>query len=369
METDEKEYVKLPGRGNAGGWASFFGISRARCTLWLAKDHLLQAELAYGYVETCKRFYFRDIQALVLIKTKYWQIGSVLLGTLTAGFLLLMSLVKWVPKDSNPGAVALFIVGGVVGVIFVVHLVAGPTCRCYLKTAVREEELPSLRRLRRARKIIARLQPLIETAQGTISQAEVSAQFQSILQQLNLTGSVAVGQTLPYVAIIRPYRSRMHRNLYCLLLVGALAFALNLFHPSEAVTFFELITQLALVAILVIALIKQDETDLKPALKTLTWVAAGYVTVNMLTGYIIMLATITTHPALNANTNTQWGYVRSLATLRPDETPWFFWLLVATAGVSFVLGVWGNLLLGKYWSERRETGAAPPEEPPVPPKL
>ena len=360
MATAEKEYARLPGRGSVGGWSSFFGISRTSCTLWLAADHLLQTELASGYLETSKRFYFRDIQALVLVKTKRWQLTNGLLGFLAGGILLMALLAR----GSGGGEVALLIVGGIVALIFLVNFAAGPTCRCHLRTAVHQQELPSLRRLRRARKVLAQLQPLIEQAQGALSREEVAARFQAILSQMNLSGAVAAGQPLVYVPVIKPYRSRMHRVLYGLLLLHTVVSVLNIFLPAISVVILAMAVQLGLLASLILALVKQDETDLKPALKSLTWVVGGYVALNYLAGYIVMLTLVTTHPAPNA----QWGYIKSLAALKPLETPWYLWLLLVSGGVSLVLGAWGNLLLVKH---RRDQPAAPAVEtgPVQPPQI
>ena len=45
------------------------------------------------------------------------------------------------------------------------HVMLGTTCRCLIRTAVQTEELPSLRRVRNADKVLARIRPLIESAQ------------------------------------------------------------------------------------------------------------------------------------------------------------------------------------------------------------
>ena len=61
---------------------------------------------------------------------------------------------------------------------FVVNNVRGATCACQLRTAVQIEDLPSLSRLRRTRKVLAKIRPLIAAAQGGELPAEaVSAQM------------------------------------------------------------------------------------------------------------------------------------------------------------------------------------------------
>jgi hypothetical protein len=49
---------------------------------------------------------------------------------------------------------------------FLVNLLLGATCKCYLRTAVQIEELPSVRRIRQAQKIVSKIRPLIAAAQG-----------------------------------------------------------------------------------------------------------------------------------------------------------------------------------------------------------
>jgi hypothetical protein len=73
----------------------------------------------------------------------------------------------------------MWILAGIFGIILLINLVLGPTVRTYLKSAVQTEELGSLNRLRRAHKAIARLEPLIITAQGRLGPEEIAAQIQN----------------------------------------------------------------------------------------------------------------------------------------------------------------------------------------------
>ena len=63
---------------------------------------------------------------------------------------------------------------------WVVNLIKGPTCNCYLRTAVQIKELPSLSRLKRARKVLARLRPLITAAQGALTPEEISDRMRTM---------------------------------------------------------------------------------------------------------------------------------------------------------------------------------------------
>jgi hypothetical protein len=354
--TPEPTYVKLPD----SGWLSIFGFVLTRASLWLGPDHLLQVKLSAANQETSQRFYFRDIQALVLVEDKRWSMATISLGILTA-LVLLMAGLTALAGNSRGGVAALLVVAGVNGLFLLLNLLAGPTCACQLKTAVHYETLASLRRLRRARRIFGQLQPLIEQAQGAVSREEVAAQFQSVVQQLNVTEPVAPGRPVTIRPELKPYRSRMHRLLYWLLLPDAVLTGLHIFLSSTPVIFLSVIIELLLTGSLILALVRQSGTDLKPALKTLTWVVAGYVVANILAGYIILVV-LTVNKELDDNT--QWGLIRALAALQPLELPWLLYLLVINTVLSSVLCLWGLLLLGKH--ERDKLAAAAAEtSPPV----
>lgn len=144
-----KPYRKLPGRGTGG-----FKV----CRLWLGDDHLLLVQ-ASSFGERYKRFYFADIQAFLLRRTAgyvAWAIVWLLAVAACAGLALNIDPPgRWIVLG-----VAALLLGGLAA-----HLAFGPTCACQVRTAVQSEDLPSLKRLRTARRVIAQLRPLIEAAQ------------------------------------------------------------------------------------------------------------------------------------------------------------------------------------------------------------
>src|SRR5438876_9263378 len=153
MSRAEKAYRRLPGRQ-----AGLLSYSR----LWLGPDHLLLARTAF-FSEEYKRFYFRDIQAVVTRRTERREILNVILG-LTAivfGVLSVFSDAAW--------KVFLLVMTGSLFFVLVVNWLRGPTCVCHVRTAVQTEELSPLKRFRATRKIIERLKPNIEKAQGPLA--------------------------------------------------------------------------------------------------------------------------------------------------------------------------------------------------------
>ncbi|TAL02204.1 MAG: hypothetical protein EPO07_07585 [Verrucomicrobia bacterium] len=159
----EKEYIKLTPVRQRRGVAI---ITTSRSNLWLGKDHLLAVDTE-SYTESYKRFYFRDIQAIVLRKTHRRLIIAIITGFFTVGLGALAAAIN------DTGAHWFFgIFAGLFAVPFIANLAYGPTCACQLKTAVQTEDVPSISRVKRARKVLARLAPLIAAAQGQVPTPE-----------------------------------------------------------------------------------------------------------------------------------------------------------------------------------------------------
>lgn len=169
----EREYTRLT-RARRYTGKSFGFISAASSSLWLGKDHVLLIE-SNGYSEGYKRFYFKDIQALIIRKTQTWMIRALIL----AGVALLFILVAIATREAPP---SLYILGSI-GILFAIaalyDALAGPSASCALRTAVQIEQLPSLNRVRRARKVLNRLRPLIAAAQGSMTPEEVALRIHS----------------------------------------------------------------------------------------------------------------------------------------------------------------------------------------------
>jgi hypothetical protein len=157
MAAKEKEYRSLPGRGVRRHALA----SATRSRLWLGKDHLLATD-AQWYTEEYKRFYFRDIQAVIIRKTDTGKVINAIFGALT-----LLTLIAAV-TTSDGFSIFWWCVAGFFGLVVLINTIFGPTCFTHIRTAVQSEELPSLRRLRRANKVLARLRPLITAAQGEL---------------------------------------------------------------------------------------------------------------------------------------------------------------------------------------------------------
>jgi len=151
------EYQRLTRARSRGGFAVAVA---SRTSLWLGRDHLLFVE-SNGYTETYKRFYFRDIQALIVQRTRLFTVVNLVL---TIFFVL--ALAPALVAQATGMGIFLFSAAGFFGLPLLINILRGRTCRCFLRTAVQIEQLPPLSRVRRAQKVFARIRPLIAAAQG-----------------------------------------------------------------------------------------------------------------------------------------------------------------------------------------------------------
>jgi hypothetical protein len=180
----EKEYRRLT---RSRSRTAFSIVSTSRASLWVGKDHLLCID-TNGYTETYKRFYFRDIQAVILRKTVEWHIISGILSLIVGGFALIALL------GGNAVVAWIFgIIAGLFGLVLTFNIFSGPTCSFHMRTAVQVEHFPSISRVKVARRMMARLRPLIANAQGQLAPEEIPALMHGLFtaSPWSQTGSAA----------------------------------------------------------------------------------------------------------------------------------------------------------------------------------
>jgi hypothetical protein len=152
--------------------AGLIALTYARSSLWLGQDHLLCID-SNGYTESYKRFYFQDIQAVTIRLTRRRLIWNWVLGVLTV-----LCVAGWgygfaVNGLELAGGVTAAVMTALFALPLLINNLRGPTCACQLRTAVQTEELPSLCRLHKTRKILDRLRPLIAQAQGQLAAEDI----------------------------------------------------------------------------------------------------------------------------------------------------------------------------------------------------
>ena len=178
-------YRRLPGRTRKN--FGFFTYDRHR--LWIANDHLLFLRVR-PYSERAKRFYFRDIQALAVCPTKAGRSFNMCLGVAAFFTFFIASsaafdpyAIPWVPHFFGALGIALSLCLGI-------NTLFGPTCTTHLITAVQTQRIYSLGRTRIALRVTGELLPLIQAAQGSVSNDELQQQRHQAQEEAGEVGVV-----------------------------------------------------------------------------------------------------------------------------------------------------------------------------------
>ncbi|HTR42987.1 MAG TPA: hypothetical protein VMH87_15340 [Pseudomonadales bacterium] len=167
-----------------------FSLQNTFSSLWLGPDHLLRTN-SNGYVETYKRFYFRDIQAIIVQKNRRRAVFNAILAfpVLVCLFGVLACLTYWL-SPSEVGAVVWSIFLGIFLLFLLINHLLGVGCACHIRTAVQIERLPSLCRVPKTERVLDKIRPLIAAAQGGEMSAEtVSSRMRELLEPAAATTS------------------------------------------------------------------------------------------------------------------------------------------------------------------------------------
>jgi hypothetical protein len=126
-------------------------------------EHCLLSVHRSGFEERVKRLHFKDIKCIVVSKARRFGVSR----RLIFGALLLLIALAFASRYSLlPAIVRLAF--EIALVLVWLYLSIKESCRCRVYTAVSQEELLSIRRPWKARKLLAEMTPLIEAAQGTL---------------------------------------------------------------------------------------------------------------------------------------------------------------------------------------------------------
>lgn len=151
MAAERKQYRHAPGSSRLG-----------RHRLLLGEDHLL-AVYNRVFAEDYRRFYFGDVQSIVLYRTNVGRVLNIVLG-LTAALWLLLAVTT---GDAARIVFAVFFLLTLAPLV--ANAAMGPTCRIMVTTAVQKSRLSAAYRLRGGRRLLDELTGLIEARQGTFT--------------------------------------------------------------------------------------------------------------------------------------------------------------------------------------------------------
>lgn len=289
------QYRRLPGKGLVS--ETFFTVVGTKSRLYIGNDHLLRVN-SNGWTEKYRRFYFSDIQGIVVSMNNLRNIWTMLHLIICALFLLWLLVVENTIGRSILAGLATFF-----AVMFLVNLLRGPSCLTRIQTRTGTEPLPSLQRLRNARRVIQMLQPYLEAAQGGLTAEEIpqrAAEFVSGME------SVAQSALAPLAAMPAPapssransYRGALHGWMFAAFLLEAVAFAMNIAYHGPMPALLIPAAFLPATVLTILSLVKQSGSALGRGVKTATWIGLAHIAIGFICGYAVVISTMVEQPKL-----------------------------------------------------------------------
>jgi hypothetical protein len=288
------DYTKLPVKKRGA-----VGISR----LYLASDHLLSLE-SNTYTENYFRFYFTDIQAIVTRRSDRGTIWSILLGFLA---LLLTTCTVGAaapPMDYSvffwaPLAVAFLAIAGY-------NLYLGPTCETHIQTALGTHEIPALNRVKSAQRMLRRIKPLIDQAQGRVLTKEEIMQHETMPLEHDPSPGLAApapdtasgqlvvsaeAETTPQApGVAGRYSSvKVHRYLFLSILLMAASNVLWVVFPGTLQITINIFATLLVLGFIIAALVSHEQGSVPSATKKLAWTAMVGLVAFFIIAYVIFI--------------------------------------------------------------------------------
>ncbi len=336
-------YRRLPGRSLA-----FTGYHR----LYQGPDHLLLASET-GFSERYKRFFFRDVQAMVLRESKAQWVWNAIWGGL-----LLLCLAVWALALglSSSVEVGWLVFGGIMTALvaapLAVNVLLGPTCHCYVVTAVQTERLPCLKRLKTAERLLQAIEPLIDSAQGAFSEQDLALLSAPPPDPARETPSAVPPRI--HEAGLRADSGRLHRWLVGFLLADLPFTTLVFLAPSWGYVVGTLLfSATAILAIVVAA--RQRGTNLPGTLRALPWLTLALLAAHQISAVAY---------AVFAGAQGRPGLLMGMLAM---EDPMVRGMSVVSTVLSLLLGVFGMVNL-RGWppgpgAPPRPPGSAPQTPP------
>jgi hypothetical protein len=337
MAKKNKTYKKLPG----------FALNLFSApSLWQGMDHLLSVE-AVLFQERYKRFYYKDIQAVVMNRTKRHHVWSAIWGGLALVFALIVIFSTGAAYVSS-GFMALF------GALLIVNFMMGPACRVHIQTAVQIQHLRSLKRMKSAAKAMHRIKLLVEAAQGKLDREAMAATaaFAAASPQVgNAPGTVSAVQSRPD-EIRGEFSPLPHRILFALLLtlgtLGLVQFGLK----SLPISILETLLHATAQIMVIVAVVRGFRYLKGTWLAKLSWLSLGTIILVSLVSYVLFFIVSARHPEIAYN---NWELYKVGFKMISSNTPVMLTMnLFFTAGY-LLLGILGFFALGRFAQNQART--------------
>lgn len=343
MGRKQADYRRLPGRRG-------FSLGTVH-RLYAGSDHLLLLTTT-GFSETYKRFYYRDIEAVIVTKTGRGALQNLFLALPSCIFFVAWWAGRW-------ESVGFFVTALVFLSLLLVNTLRGPTCNAYMQTAIQFVRLPSLARLRPARKAVALLSSRIGEAQGTLPDVPPIP-----------PGGVPADRPVPPIppipaaarrqgahpapAPVRRDSGLAHAALFGILLAAGIESIVDFRVHALPLTLFSYVLMAATTLLLVYALIRQRGSDVSPGMRRAVYATAAYWVAGLCVGYAVSLSVMLKQPQIM---RTQWDMIRHFSSLAPEDSPLLFYAGLFDIAAPLAIGALGLAAFARF---RRARSLPPP---------
>jgi len=235
--------------------------------LYSLDNHLL-VEKVGGYTAEYQRFFYDDIISLITYKSPYWKFRALVDILVIAGLIFLIA--SFFAQNSRDLAIVIVFCLVPSMLVPVLDLALGPTSKGQIRTVTSTENIVFAKRYRQSKKVLHKIQALIEEHQGTLDTAfltgesleYVGPRFCSPLRKHQLKGE---GKSIP---------STKYNPLYSFFLIllffEVMVSAFQIQFPGNIAT---LLGTYSVVVIIVnvVVLFKQRGLLIRPPLQILSW--------------------------------------------------------------------------------------------------
>ena len=298
-------YRRLPGRPIA--------VFTPR-SLWQGPDHLLWVK-ASMVREYYKRFYYKEIQSIVLQRDNRYRLWNFIWGMAALLFLLMALIVSGTPYASG-----LFLIMTVVGLL--VNLVCGPTCVVFIQTAVQVEKLLSLTRVRTACKAIAQIRALVQAVQGRLDLDRLEANRLGGAAPSSRTmvspASPASTENTRHQAVSEPFKPLLHRILFGLLLGAGVCRTVQLWAQHTALALVDMFLLAATLALVIVVVVRWFHQVKGTMLAKITWLTLVLTVAHGLTSYVFYIIISMRNPRIAQN---EWALLSQFFNLQMSDHP------------------------------------------------
>ncbi len=330
MARKERIYRRLPGRP-----FSPFGVS----SFWHGPDHLLLVESAF-FKERYRRFYYKDIQAVVMHRTSLHWVWT----ALWSGLALLFGIIVFMTPGTHYVSATLLAISLAA---LAVNLILGPCCRVFLQTAVQRQHLRTLKRVRAAAKTMDRIKSLVEAQQGTWEKHK-SAEAQEKKVSAPSVSPPIQQDTPPASAVEKApaglFRPLLHRILFGLLIAAGVLGGIQLYLKSLPLGLLEALMHAVLLVMVIVTMVRWYRHLKGTVISKINWLALILIVFYSAVGYVLYFAVSFRYPEITYH---NWAMFKRMFELQTVDHPLALTSNIIYAGGCLLFGIFGMLAVQK----------------------